>query len=139
MEKWKNAVDKGKIFGALLTDLSKALACLNHELLIAKLNAYAFTLPALKLIHNYLSNRKQRGRVNDSYSFWKDIVFGIPQGSILGPFLSNIFSRFFTLNNTEIANYAGVPTPYSVSDKMDDLTSSLQKSWRVLLKWFDKK
>ena len=58
LEKWKNAVDKGKMFGALLTDLSKALDCLNHELLIAKLNAYGFTLPALKLIHNYLSNRK---------------------------------------------------------------------------------
>ena len=55
LEKWKNAVD---IFGALLTDLSKALDCLNHELLIAKLSAYGFTLPAFKLIHNYLSNRK---------------------------------------------------------------------------------
>ena len=139
MEKWKNAVDKGKIFGALLTDLSKALACLNHELLIAKLNAYAFILPALKLIHNYLSNRKQRGRVNDSYSFWKDIVFGVSQGSILGHFLFNIFSRFFTLNNTETANYAGVSTPHSLSDNMDDLISSLQKSSKVLLKWFDDK
>ena len=58
LEKWKNAVDKGKMFGALLTNLSKAFDCLNHELLIAKLNAYGFTLPALKLIHNYLSNRK---------------------------------------------------------------------------------
>ena len=59
LEKWKNAVDKCKTFGALLTDLSKASHCLNHELLIAKLNAYGFTLPALKLIHNYLSNRKK--------------------------------------------------------------------------------
>ena len=54
LEKWKNAVNKGKIFGALLTDISKALNCLNHELLVAKLNAYGFTLLALKLIHNYL-------------------------------------------------------------------------------------
>ena len=50
LEKWKNAADQGKMFGALLTDLSKAFDCLNYELLIAKLN----TLPALKLIHNYL-------------------------------------------------------------------------------------
>ena len=42
LEKWKVAVDKGKIFGALLTDFSKASNCLNHELLIAKLNAYGF-------------------------------------------------------------------------------------------------
>ena len=49
LEKWKNAVDKGKVFGALLTDLSKAFDCLPHELIIVKLNAYGFNLPAVKL------------------------------------------------------------------------------------------
>ena len=58
-EKWKNSIDKGKVFGALLTDLSKAFDCLPHELIIAKLNAYGFNLPALKLMHSYLSHRKQ--------------------------------------------------------------------------------
>ena len=58
LEKWKNAVDKGKVFGALLTDLSKAFDCLLHELIVAKLNAYRFNLPALKLMHSYLSHRK---------------------------------------------------------------------------------
>ena len=58
LEKWKNAVDKGKVFGALLTDLSKAFDCLPHELIVAKLNAYRFNLPALKLMHSYLSHRK---------------------------------------------------------------------------------
>ena len=47
LEKWKNSVDKGKVFGALLTDLSKAFDCPDHELLTAKLHAYGFTLPAL--------------------------------------------------------------------------------------------
>ena len=72
LEKWKNAVDKGKIFGTLLTDLSKAFDSFSHELLIAKLNAYEFTLLALKLIHNYLSKRKLRVRVNDLYSLGQD-------------------------------------------------------------------
>ena len=58
LEKWKNAVDKGKVFGALLTDLSKAFDCLPHELIVAKLNAYRFNLPALKLMNSYLSHRK---------------------------------------------------------------------------------
>ena len=57
LEKWKNAVDKGKAFGALLTDLSKAFDCLPHELIIVKLNAYGFKLPALKLMHSYLSQK----------------------------------------------------------------------------------
>ena len=83
LEKWKRSVDSGKAFGALLTDLSKAFDCLDHELLIAKLNAYGFSLPALRLIHDYLSHRKQRTRVNSSYSKWLAVMFGVPQGSIL--------------------------------------------------------
>ena len=43
LEKWNNAVDKGKMFDTLLTDLSKAFDCLNHEFLISKLDAYGFT------------------------------------------------------------------------------------------------
>ena len=49
LEKWKQAVDSGQMFGALLTDLSKTFDCLDRKLLIAKLNAYGFSLPALKL------------------------------------------------------------------------------------------
>ena len=54
LEKWKRSVDNSQTFGALLTDLSKAFDCYNHELLIAKLNVYGFSLNALKLIQNYL-------------------------------------------------------------------------------------
>ena len=57
IEKWKSAVDKGKSFGALLTDLSKAFDCLSHDLLLAKLHAYGFSLSTLKLIHSYLKNK----------------------------------------------------------------------------------
>ena len=80
LEKWKNAVDKGKVFGALLTlltYLSKAFDSLVHELVIAKLNAYGFNLPALKLMHSYLSHRKQHTKVNHAYSSWEGILFGV--------------------------------------------------------------
>ena len=64
LEKWKNAADKGKMFGELLTDLSKAFDCFPHELIIAKLNAYRFNVPALRLVmHSYLFYRKQRTKV----------------------------------------------------------------------------
>ena len=58
LEKWKKSTDRGKVFGALLTDLSKAFDCLNHDLLIAKLNTYGFSLPVLRLTHDCLLKRK---------------------------------------------------------------------------------
>ena len=47
--------------------------CLDHELLTAKLNAYGFSLPALRLINDYLSNRKQRTKIENTYITWLDI------------------------------------------------------------------
>ena len=58
IKKCKKSVDKEKAFGALLTNLSKAFDFLPHDFIIAKLNAYGFSLSASKLIHNYLSCRK---------------------------------------------------------------------------------
>ena len=63
-KKWKSSADKRRCLGALLTDLSKAFACLSHKLLIAKLHAYGFSLNALRLGHSYLRNRKQRTKIN---------------------------------------------------------------------------
>ena len=81
IEKWKKIIDNGIAFCASLTDLSKDFDCLPHELLIAKLDAYGFNKSALKLIHNYLSNRK-KVKINDRYSSWSEILFRVPQGLI---------------------------------------------------------
>ena len=127
MKKWKKAVDTKKVFGALLTDLSKAFDCLPHDLIIAKLNAYGFSLPALNLIQNYLANRKQRTKINDSYSPWSDILFGVPQGSILGPLLFNIFLNdlFLILKDVNILGYADDNTLYDSCDTIKEVISSL--------------
>ena len=55
----KKPVDNGGVFGALLTDLSKAFDCIPHDLIIAKLEAYGFHIDALKLIHNYQIESKE--------------------------------------------------------------------------------
>ena len=59
LKKWKSAVDKEKLFGTLLIDLSKAFDCLSHDLLLAKHYAYAFSIVALKAIHSYFKNKQQ--------------------------------------------------------------------------------
>ena len=136
LEKWQRTVDIGKAFGALLTDLSKAFDCLDHELLIAKLNAYGFSLPALRLIHDYLSHRKQKTRVNDSYSEWLAVMFGLRQGSILGPLLFNIFlvDLFCIHSDIDIANFADDNTPYLSAKNVEDVIESLEPASVSLLR-----
>ena len=91
IEKWKKSVDNGGAFDVLFIDLSKAFDCLPHEILIAKLDAYGFDKNALKLVNSYLTYRKQRVKINGKYSSWSEILFGVPQSSILGPLLFNVF------------------------------------------------
>ena len=91
IEKWRKSLDEGGAFGTLLTDLFKAFDCLPHELLIAKLHAYRVDIPSLKLLHSYLTKRKQRVKLNGTFSSWSEIIFGVPQGSILGPLPFDIF------------------------------------------------
>ena len=72
--------------------MSKAFDCLSHELLLAKLHAYGFSIAALRLIHSYLTNKWQRKKINMSYSFWEKIVFGVPQGGCSKIFVVHYFS-----------------------------------------------
>ena len=72
-------------------DLSEYFDTINHDLLIAKLDVYGFSDNALLIMLSYLKNRSQRVSINSSFSTWKEIIAGVPQGSILGPLIFNIF------------------------------------------------
>ena len=84
-EKWKRALDKGEYVSALFMDLSKVFDTINHDLLIAKLKAYGFSKEALKLMKSYLRNRKQKVQINNKFSSERDVIAGVPQGSIDRP------------------------------------------------------
>ena len=118
--KWKKVLDNGGNNCAVFNDLSKAFDTLNHDLLIAKLGAYGFETDALRYMKSYLKNRKQRVRVNKTFSEWERITTGVPQGSILGPLLFNIFLNdlFFFVSSASLSNYADDNKLYTFPDNL---------------------
>ena len=138
IEKPRKSLDAGVAFGALLTDLSKAIDCLPHELLIAKLHAYGVDVPSLKLLHSHLTKRKQRVKLNGTYSSWSKVLFGVLQGSIIGPLLFNIFpcDLFQFFPDADIIKYADDNTPHSSNINFNKVLHDLEKISNTLFKWF---
>ena len=130
-------IKKGKV-GLLLMDLPKAFDCISHDLLLAKLHAYKFDKGSLKLIYSYLKGRHQRVHINGDYSSWKEIINGVPQGSVLGPLLFNIFINdlFFFVKNSEVHNYADDNTLSVTNMNIDIIISKLESDINVLDNWF---
>ena len=130
--------DNTKSFRSLFTDLSKAFDCLSQDLVIAKLNAYEVSSSDLRFVHSHLKNRMQRTKINSEYSSWKEIMFGVPHGSILGPLLFNIFLCDLSLimENIDIASYADDNTPYTTGNSMEEVIQKLENAAKTLFQWF---
>ena len=121
-----------------MMDLSKAFDCISHDLLVAKLNAYGFGKSSLNLIYSYLTDRKQRVKINCDYSTWKQIIIGVPQGSVLGPLLFNVFINdlFLFVGKCDIKNFADDNTLSFVDRSIDKIIRSLEYDIDNLQTWF---
>ena len=139
IEEWKEGLDNGYLVGSVLMDLSKAFDCISHDLIIAKLNAYGFDRSALKLIYSYLKGRRQCVKINGVNSKFLTILAGVPQGSILGPILFNLFINDFYYI-FESASLYGFADDHSISAKsksLEELKQILTSESNVAIKWLN--
>ena len=122
----------------ILIDLSKAYDCLPHDLIIAKFEVYGLSKSSLSLLLDYLTSRKQRVKIGSSYSIWNEIKRGVPQGSILGPLLFNVFINdiFMFIEKTEVCNFADDNTIYDCGEDLSNILENLKHDLKILLKWF---
>ena len=119
-------------------DLLRAFNCIPHDLLIAKLSAYGLNGNALKNIYTYLKNYKQCDHVYNVCSDFKDIISGIPQGSINKPMLFNAFFTefFFSIIKASVHNFADDDTLSRFVKSITLLVEILMAECQNAIKWF---
>ena len=134
----KSATDKWKSFSELLKNLSELFDCLPHEILITKLHAYCFSLAALRHVDSSLSNKEEKTKINESCSSSEAILFGVPQRSILGSLLVNIFiyDLFVMIDDFNIANWADDNTLFVSGDTSVRVMTSLDNAAEKRFEWF---
>lgn len=138
VESWKKALDLKKHAGAILMDLSKAFDCLPHPLIIAKLEAYGLSLNSCAFMWSYLSGRQQRVKLSGHVSEWRSLTKGVPQGSILGPTLFNVFvsDLYASIKKASLHNYADDNTISVTAPTRREVIRTLHHESTEAVKWF---
>ena len=93
----------------------------------------------MHLLHSYLTNRKQRMKVDESFSQWINIIIGIPKGSALGPLMFNIFinNLFLAVGDLDLCNFADDNTLYKCRGSLDEAQCKIGNHSTMIISWFE--
>ena len=139
IEEWKEALDKNMYVGVIAMDLSKAFDSLPHNLLLTKLSAYGMSNNAVSLIKTYLLSRKQCVKLGNHFSHWQMMKRGVPQGSLTGPLLFNIFLNDFILDISRFCKVFNYADDNSLSLKHNDVNmmkKDIEVASMKAISWF---
>ena len=140
LDDWTDALESGGRIDVVYTDFEKAFDKVPHRRLLSKLKSYKIHTSIIEWIKNFLSNRKQRVRVDGEFSCWADVLSGIPQGSILGPLLFIIFINDLVDscgNNFKLYLFADDAKMYChIKDALD--VDNLQSGINNFVKWTER-
>lgn len=133
-------IDRNKIVIGIYVDFTKAFDLINHELLLRKLDRYGFRGHASALVKSYLEFRRQAVVVNGFLSDTRPVQCGVPQGSILGPFLFNIFINDVVraISFAKIVCYADDTSIFLAGDNIGELTEQANDALDRLDVWTKK-
>ena len=130
IDRWLHSLDNGQLIGVVLVDFKKAFDLVDHKILLEKLNLYNLSEDSLNWFSSYLQNRTQRVSVNNVLSDQRSILYGVPQGSILGPLLFLMFINDLPLYTDDVSTdmYADDTTLFDVNTSKEAIQANLQKA-----------
>ena len=127
LEDWKHTLDHKKVVGLLSSDMSKTFDSMSPSLLLCKLQAHGMSNSSLVLLESYFADRKNRVRLGNNVSDWKDDTCRCPQGSSLGPVLWNIYQ-----NDLFYKNLISQPSMYADDHQLYSSNQTIEDSAKVL-------
>ena len=130
IDRWLQSMDNGQLIGVVLVDFKKAFDLVDHKILLEKLNLHNLSEDSLNWFSSYLQNRTQRVSVNNVLSDQRSILYGVPQGSILGPLLFLMFINDLPLYTDDVSTdmYADDTTLFDVNTSKEAIQANLQKA-----------
>ena len=137
--KLEKTLDKKKFVGTVLIAPSKAFDCIPRDFLIAKLHAHCLSEDTVTFVYSYLKHRKHGVKINDTESDFQILLLVVPQSSVLGPNIFNIFINdlFLFIKDVELANFADDNTTYAAKNSIEELMKVFEKESKSDIEYFE--